>query len=72
MPNYFADPYVRAMTHAQLGQAREAEQALSEFRALWPGIDLRTLREQHLRKWIFAQPELIDHVVDGLRKAGLE
>jgi TolB-like protein/Tfp pilus assembly protein PilF len=72
MPNYFADPYVRAITYAQLGRTREAEQALDEFRALWPGIDLGALKDQHLNKWMFAQPELIDQVVDGLRKAGLD
>jgi len=72
MPNYFADPYVRAMTHAQLGHRKEAEQALNEFLTLWPDIDLKTLKEQHLTKWMFAQPDLIDQVVDGLRKAGLE
>jgi len=72
MPNYFADPYVRAMTHAQLGNRKEAELALNEFRALWPGIDLQTLKQQHLTKWMFAQPDLIDQVVEGLRKAGLE
>jgi TolB-like protein len=72
MPNYFADPYVRAMTHAQLGQAREAEQALNEFRALWPGIDLQSLKDEHLNKWMFAQPDLIDQIVHGLRKAGMD
>jgi len=36
------------------------------------GIDLQTLQERHLTKWMFAQPDLIDQVVDGLRKAGLE
>jgi len=72
MPNYFADPYVRAMTHAQLGHRKEAGQALDEFRALWPGIDLQTLRDQHLNKWMFAQPELMNQIVDGLRKAGLD
>lgn len=72
MPNYFADPYVRAMTHAQLGHAEEAAKALSEFRALWPGVNLRTLKEEHLGKWFFAQPALIDQVIDGLKKAGMD
>ena len=72
MPDYFADPYARAMTHAQLGHADEATRALDEFRALWPGITLEYLREHHLQKWFFAQPELIEHTLEGLRKAGLE
>jgi len=25
-----------------------------------------------MNKWMFAQPDLIDQVVDGLRKAGME
>jgi len=72
MPDYFADPYVRAMTHAQLGHTAEAARALDEFRVLWPGINLQTLGERHLQKWFYAQPELIRSVIDGLRKAGLE
>jgi TolB-like protein/Tfp pilus assembly protein PilF len=72
MPDYFADPYTRAMIHAQLGNMAEAEKALDEFRALWPGITLRNMRESHMNKWLYAQPELINAALDGLRKAGLE
>lgn len=72
MPDYFADPYARAMTHAQLGNSKEAQKALDEFRALWPGVNLHYLRESHLNKWFYAQPDLIELCVDGLRKAGLE
>ena len=50
----------------------EAARALDEFWALWPGITLEYLREHHLHKWFFAQPELIEHTLEGLRKAGLE
>jgi TolB-like protein/Tfp pilus assembly protein PilF len=72
VPDYFADPYVRAMTHAQLGNEEQAARALNEFRALWPGATLEELRTEHLHKWFYAQPELIELVIDGLRKAGLE
>jgi tetratricopeptide (TPR) repeat protein len=72
MPDYFADPYARAISYAQLGRSQEATRALEEFRALWPGVDLRVLREEHLGKWFYAQPELIEQTVEGLRKAGLE
>ena len=72
IPTYFADAYVRAMTYAKLGRSEEAARALDEFRALLPGINLRLLRENHLNKWFYAQPELVDMVVDGLTEAGLE
>ena len=69
MPGYFADPYARAIAHAQLGHRPEAAEAMKELRALWPGFDLKSFKEGHLDIWFFAQPELIEQVLDGLRKA---
>ena len=72
MPNYFADPYARAISHAKLGRSEDAARALDEFRALWPGASMQLLREEHLHKWFYAQPELTDMVLEGLLEAGME
>jgi len=70
-PDYFADAYVRAIAYAQLGQHEAAARAAKDFLALWPG-DLISWRENHLGVWMYAQPELQDQIIDGLRKAGLD
>ena len=72
MPAYFADPYVRAIAHANLGHVRQAELAAQEFLALWPNEDLEIFKDEHLGRWLYAQPELIQAVITGLQRAGLE
>jgi len=72
MPDYFADAYARAIAHAELGQLEQANEALNEFKALLPGIDLAKFKKIHLDTWIYAQPDLVEKIIDGLRKAGLE
>ena len=72
MPNYFADAYTRAISYAKLGRSKDAARALEEFRELWPGVTLHLLREYHLDKWMYAQPELAEMVLEGLSEAGLE
>ena len=72
MPGYFADPYARAITNAKLGRSDEAARALDELRALWPGVSLQLMRDDHLSKWFYAQPELAEMVLEGLEEAGME
>lgn len=72
LPNYFADPYARAIAHAQLGHHKEAAKALDELQELWPGVSIALMRDSHLNKWFYAQPTLIDQTIEGLLKAGLE
>jgi TolB-like protein/Tfp pilus assembly protein PilF len=72
LPGYFADPYCRAIIHARLGNEDEAAKALDEFRALWPNVTLQYMREEHLVKWFYADPELIEQIMVGMRMAGLE
>ncbi len=71
LPDYHAAAYILAMTHAQLGQIREAEYAAERFHELWPG-DLATYKTRQLDSWLFAQPELTAQIIEGLQKAGLE
>jgi TolB-like protein len=56
-----------AAAHAHLGHSSFAEQALTKARELRPGISLREL----IAVCPYAQPEAIDPLLDGLRKAGL-
>jgi len=72
LPGYFADPYCRAIAHARLGNEDEAAKALDELLALWPNATLQYMREEHLIKWFYAEPELIEQIMVGLRMAGLE
>ena len=72
MPGYFADPYSRAIAHAELGNLEQAARALDEFRALWPDATLQYMREEHLDKWFYAEPQLIEDILEGLRLAGFE
>jgi TolB-like protein len=71
LPQYFADPYVRTVAHAYLGNTREAAAAREEFVALWPREDFDEFQERHLERWFFASPELIDLTLRGLELAGL-
>ncbi|NNL04306.1 MAG: TIR domain-containing protein [Xanthomonadales bacterium] len=72
LPGYFADPYCRAIAHARLGNEEEAAKALDEFLALWPDVTLQYMRNQHLNKWFYAVPDLIEQIMVGVQMAGLE
>ena len=71
MPGYFPEAYVRAATYAQLGKQEKANRALGELKALWPGVNIQLLKP-HMDKWFYAQPDLYEQILEGLRKAGLE
>jgi TolB-like protein len=65
--NYYTHA-VLAMCYAQLGRMEEARKALGDMLALKPNY-AEVARELHGR-WI--QPDLVEQLMDGLRKAGLE
>jgi TolB-like protein/Flp pilus assembly protein TadD len=71
MPEYFPDAYTRALAYAQLGRDEAAARALGELKTLWPAVDIQAFKP-HLYKWFYAQPELYEQILEGLRKAGLE
>src|SRR6185503_16778618 len=58
----------RAAVYGQLGQCEAASKALEELLALKP--DFANTSRAELGKWL--RQELVEHVIDGLRKAGLE
>ena len=70
LPDYFATHYALAIAHAQLGNTEEAKQATDAVLRLWPEFEQEDYGG-HLEKWMFAQPDLISHIVEGLEKAGL-
>ncbi len=65
--NYYTHA-VLAMCYAQLGRMEEARKALRDMLALKPNY-AEVARELHGR-WI--QPDLVEQLMDGLRKAGLK
>ncbi len=68
MPNYYQVPAMRAAALGQLGRLEEAQQAVRALLALRPDFGA-TVRQEY-GKWY--GPELVEHLLDGLRKAGLE
>ena len=67
-PKNFYTPAVLAMCHAQLGEMEPARKALRDLLALKP--DYAEVAQELHGRWI--QPDLVEHLMKGLRKAGLD
>jgi TolB-like protein/tetratricopeptide (TPR) repeat protein len=70
MPDYWATPMVLALAHAQLGHEAAARSAAEDVLRVWPTFE-QDYYVQGLVNWIWGQPELVDHINEGLRKAGI-
>jgi TolB-like protein/class 3 adenylate cyclase/Tfp pilus assembly protein PilF len=68
LPGFFWTPVCFAMIYAQLGRLDEARAKLQEAVALQPDFAQRP--RHHIGAFVF-QEEVIEQVMDGLRKAGL-
>ena len=68
MPGYFHAQAARAATLGKLGRKEEAQKAVQDLLALRP--DFASVARQEYAKWY--DPEHIEQIVDGLRKAGME
>ena len=68
MPGFFYAHAARAAALGQLGQHEAARKAVGDLLALRP--DFAATVRQEYAKWY--EPEQVEHLVDGLRKAGLE
>ncbi len=68
MPGYFHTHALRAAALGQLGRREDARKAVQDLLALRP--DFAAAARQEYAKWY--DSELIEQLVDGLRKAGLE
>jgi len=67
IPDLAWDPILRAAALAQVGLADQAIAAVNELTTNFP--DAATDPAHYLRGYVFID-ELVDEVVDGLRKAG--
>ena len=68
MPNYFHVPALQAAVLGQLRRHEEAKETVQHLLTLRP--DFGMAARQEYAKWY--SPELIEQIVEGLRKAGLE
>ena len=68
MPGFWRTHLALAAAHGQLGEVQAAGNALRALLAIRP--DFAAVSREELGKWW--QPELVEHLIDGLRKAGLE
>jgi hypothetical protein len=68
MPGFFHAHALRAAALGQLGQREAGQQAVQELLAVRP--DFATSVRRDYGKWWDAKT--VDHLVEGLRKAGLE
>jgi TolB-like protein/tetratricopeptide (TPR) repeat protein len=68
MPGYHWPHVYLAAAYGQLGEQQRARAALRELHALLP--DFGAVAREEFRKWF--DVELTEHMLDGLRKAGLD
>jgi TolB-like protein/tetratricopeptide (TPR) repeat protein len=68
MPSFWRMHLALAAAYAQLGERDAARNAVQELLALRPYFP--TVAREELEKWW--EPELVEHLIEGLRKAGLE
>jgi adenylate cyclase len=68
MPGVFYTPLALAVANGQLGRRDASGKALRDLLTLQP--DYAAIAREDLGKWF--DQELVEHVIEGLRKAGLE
>ena len=68
MPRFWRTPFAFATAYGQLGEEEAARNAVRDLLAIRP--DFAVVGRQVLR--IFWDPELTEHLIEGLRKAGME
>ena len=68
MPGYHPNHMALAAIFGQLGRKEEAEDAMDELLRLFP--DYGAQAREELGKW-FLTADMLEHLVEGLRKAGL-
>jgi TolB-like protein/Flp pilus assembly protein TadD len=68
MPGFWRTHLALAIAYGQLGEREAARSAVRDLLAIRP--DFPVVAREELGKWW--DPELVKHLIDGLRKAGLE
>jgi len=69
MPDFWVAHCFAAMTHAQLGNRAAAQAEVERTLHLWPGFE-QIFGMKHLGKWFRNQPDLITHILEGVKLAG--
>jgi TolB-like protein/cytochrome c-type biogenesis protein CcmH/NrfG len=69
MPSYYYTHAAITAAYGQLGERGAAQESLRELLALKP--DFGAVAREDYAKW-FGPGELVEHILDGLRKAGLD
>jgi serine/threonine protein kinase len=68
MPAFWRTHFALAAAYGQLGEKESARKAVQDLLTIRP--DFAVVARDELRKWW--DPELVEHLIEGLRKAGLE
>jgi tetratricopeptide (TPR) repeat protein len=68
MPGFWRAQVALGAVYGQVGEREAARRSMEELLELRPNFAV-TAREELAKWW---EPELVEHLVDGLRKAGLE
>jgi tetratricopeptide (TPR) repeat protein len=68
MPAFWRTQFALAAAYGQLGEKESARSAVQDLLTIRP--DFAVTARDELRKWW--EPQLIEHLIEGLRKAGLE
>jgi tetratricopeptide (TPR) repeat protein len=68
MPGFWRTSVALAAAYGQIGEVEASRNALQTLLTLQP--DFAPIAREELAKWW--DPELVEHLIDGLRKAGLE
>jgi len=68
MPNFWRTHLALAVAYGQLGDHEAARSAVQELLRIRP--DFPTGARDELKKWY--DPKVMEHIIDGLRKAGFE
>ena len=68
-PDNFWPQIAQAAACGQAGRTVCATEAVANAKTFYPGIE--TAIEQELENVLYAQPDFISHIMDGLEKAGL-
>ena len=69
MPDFWVAHCFTAMTQAQLGNRAAAQSEVERTLHLWPEFE-RIFGMKHLGKWFRNQPDLIAHILEGVKLAG--
>ncbi len=67
MPGFWRTQVALAASYGQAGEVQQAGKALRALLVIRP--DFAVVAREELEKWW--QPQLVEHLIDGLRKAGL-